>query len=56
LRKRLETDGIIVDGRFVRNYEFSSPSSASAVVLGRNSNGNHDWKTDDGQLLGVFQQ
>lgn len=52
LRKRLEADGTIAESKFVRNYEFSSPSSASAVVLGRNSNGNHDWKTDDGRLLG----
>ena len=56
LRKRLELDGTIVACKFVRNYEFSSPSSASSVVLGRNSNGNRDWKTDDGQSLGVLQQ
>ena len=56
LRKRLEAEGTIVECKFVRNYEFSSPSSASAVVLGRNSNGNHDWKTDDGLLLGALQQ
>lgn len=56
LRKRLESDGTIVACKFVRNYEFSSPSSASAVVLGRNSNGNHDWKTDGGQSLGAMPQ
>ena len=55
LRKRLETDGIIVECKFVHNYEFSSPSSASAVVLGRNSNGNHDWKAIDGRTLGEVQ-
>ena len=52
LRKRLEADGTITECKFIHNYEFSSPSSASAVVLGRNSNGNHDWKTVEGRTLG----
>lgn len=55
LRKRLESDGTIVGCKFARNHEFSSPSSASAVVLGRNSNGNHDWRTVDGRTLGDIQ-
>lgn len=53
LLKRLEADGIIVDSVFVHNYEFSSPSSASSVVLGRSSNGNQDWKSIDGNCLGT---
>lgn len=51
LRNKLETDGTIVDRRFTRNYEFSAPSAASAVVLGHTSNGNVDWKTADGTKL-----
>ena len=51
LRNKLETDGTIVDRKFIRNYEFSAPSAASAVVLGHTSNGNMDWKTVDGTRL-----
>ena len=31
--------------------EFHAPSAASAVILGHTSNGNVDWKTDDGKKL-----
>ena len=44
-------DGTIIDYVFVRDYEFNAPSAASAVVLGRSSNGNIVWKTEDGKLL-----
>ncbi len=56
LRKRLEVSGTIVKNRFVCNYEFSSPSSASSVVQGVSSSGNRDWKTSDGRTLGEVQQ
>lgn len=51
LRSKLESDGTIVNGVFVRNFEFSAPSAASAVVLGRASNGKTDWKTEQGKKL-----
>ncbi|MCM1150275.1 MAG: GIY-YIG nuclease family protein [Butyricicoccus sp.] len=51
LRQRLESDGIIADGVFKRGYEFSAPSAASAVILGRASNGKNDWKTESGKKL-----
>lgn len=51
LRLSLEKDKIIVNSVFAQDYEFSSPSAASTVVLGRSSNGNVDWKTKDGQRL-----
>ena len=51
LRNKLEADGTIVDRKFTKNYEFSAPSAASAVVLGHSSNGNIDWKTADGTRL-----
>ena len=54
LRQRLEADRTIVENQFVRNYEFSSPSSASSVVQGVSSSGNRDWKTDGGQPLGAL--
>lgn len=51
LRLQLEGTGVIENGTFLQDYEFSAPSAASSVVLGRSSNGNISWKTDDGRLL-----
>lgn len=51
LRNALVKEGVIQDGRFQRDYEFNAPSAASAVVLGHPSNGNVDWKTEDGTKL-----
>lgn len=51
LRNNLIEDQIIVDGVFVKDYEFNAPSAASAVILGRTSNGNVDWKSKDGKML-----
>lgn len=55
LRNRLTGDGTIMDRVFVRDYEFSAPSAASAVILGRTSNGNIDWRADDGRKLRDLQ-
>lgn len=51
LRNKLESNGTIVDRAFTKDYEFSAPSAASAVVLGHSSNGNMDWKNDQGTPL-----
>ncbi|MBQ3694342.1 MAG: DUF4357 domain-containing protein, partial [Synergistaceae bacterium] len=51
LRVRLENENIISNGIFQHDFEFSAPSAASCVVLGRASNGNMDWKTEDGVKL-----
>ena len=51
LRSRLLMNEVIVDGVFAKDYEFNAPSAASAVILGRTSNGNVDWKTKDGIKL-----
>ena len=51
LRNTLVKDGVIQDGKFARDYEFNAPSAASAVILGHTSNGNIDWKTEDGTKL-----
>ncbi len=48
LRKQLENDGTIVNGVFKNDYEFNAPSAASAVILGHSSNGNADWKDENG--------
>lgn len=50
LRDKLELDGTLVtaaDGKltvFARSQVFASPSAASAIVSGRNSNGRTEWK------------
>ncbi len=51
LRNQLENDGTIVDRVFQHDYEFNAPSAASAVVMGHTSNGNVDWKDENGVKL-----
>ena len=51
LRNTLIKENVIKDGVFQRDYEFSAPSAALAVILGRTSNGNVDWKTENGTKL-----
>lgn len=51
LRNKLIEDGIIVNDIFEKDYEFNAPSAASAVILGRTSNGNIDWKDARGTSL-----
>ena len=51
MRKQLENDGTIIDRVFQRDYEFNAPSAASAVVMGHTSNGNVDWKDENGVKL-----
>jgi hypothetical protein len=60
LRTDLLKSGVFVsDGdkrRFSQDYTFSSPSLASAVVLGRSSNGRIDWKDATGRTLKELQE
>lgn len=51
LRNTLIKEEVIKDGVFQKGYEFSAPSAASAVILGHTSNGNVDWKTENGTKL-----
>lgn len=44
LREKLIKEKIIVDYKFVKDYEFQAPSAASSIVLGRSSNGKTEWK------------
>lgn len=59
LRKALVEQGVLVpEGkhlRFVQEYTFPSPSTASMVVLGRTSNGRVEWVTADGRSLKDLQ-
>lgn len=60
LREELKKSGVLVsDGaklRFTQDYPFSSPSYASSVVLGRQSNGRSDWKDSNGKTLKQLQE
>lgn len=59
LRAQLVEAGVLVaeDGklRFTTDYLFNSPSSAAAIVLGRNANGRTEWKDASGKTLKEIQ-
>ncbi len=40
---------------FNQDYEFTSPSSAAAIVMGRNANGLKEWKLKSGKTLKEFE-
>ncbi|MAX78714.1 MAG: methionine sulfoxide reductase [Crocinitomicaceae bacterium] len=40
---------------FDKDYEFSSPSTAAAIVMGRNANGLKEWKLKDGKTLKEYE-
>ena len=50
-RKNLIESGVIDSWKFVKDYLFSSPSTAAAVVMGRSANGLIEWKRKDGNTL-----
>jgi hypothetical protein len=54
-RSKLIESGVMIEEngqyRFTQDYLFNTPSGASAVVLGRSSNGWADWKNGDGKTL-----
>ena len=60
LRAALIEKGIFIpEGkhlRLVQDYTFSSPSAASAIMLGRTSNGRIDWNTPSGESLKEVQE
>jgi len=60
LRTALLASGTLVptpDGlRMTRDYEFSSPSTAAMVMLGRTSNGRKEWRTASGVTLRALQE
>jgi len=55
LRKKLIDDGTLVqkDGfyLFTKDFEFSSPSAAAAVIEGGSANGLIEWRAKDGRVL-----
>ena len=53
-RKVLEQDGKQL--RLTQDYSFSSPSTAAAVIMGRNANGRIEWKDSNGKTLKAIQE
>ena len=47
----LRRTGIIENNKFTKDYLFASPSTAAAIILGRNANGLTEWKNKDKQTL-----
>ena len=59
IRQKLIKDGILINKEefyeFSEDYIFSSPSTAAAIVMGRNANGLVEWKLTDGKTLKEFE-
>lgn len=56
-RDNLYSDGIINStNTLTRDYVFTSPSLAAAVVMGRNANGRTEWKTADGTTFKEIEE
>jgi hypothetical protein len=59
LRQKLIDEGVLLDkGEFLEfpeDYIFTSPSTAAAIVLGRNANGLTEWKQKTGRTLKEFE-
>lgn len=60
LRIELIANGVLVQDSgaytFSQDYAFTSPSTAAAVVLGRNANGRIEWKDSMGRSLKDLQE
>jgi hypothetical protein len=60
LREELQKNGILKQRNpqfleFTEDYEFSSPSTAAAVLVGASANGRDFWKTREGVTLKELQ-
>lgn len=55
-RDKCKKEQEIINGRIEKNFLFNSPSYAAAFVLGMNTNGRTDWKTDEGITLKELEE
>ena len=59
LRKKMIDEKIVIKKGenlvFSKDYEFSSPSTAAVIVMGRNANGLTEWKLSNGKTLKEFE-
>lgn len=57
LRANLLADGTIDStNTFSKDYIFTSPSLAAAIVMGRNANGRIEWKTNEGITIKQIEE
>ena len=60
LRANLVASGVFREetGQLIltTDYEFSSPSTAAMVLMGRNANGRREWRTSGGVTLAQVQE
>ncbi|WP_294412493.1 GIY-YIG nuclease family protein [uncultured Ruminococcus sp.] len=57
LRTNLLSDGTIDStNTFTKDFIFTSPSLAAAVVMGRNANGRIEWKTSEGTTIKQIEE
>ena len=57
LREKLIKNMIIDENYcFIKDYVFTSPSLAAAIVMGRNANGRTEWKTKDRKTLKQIEE
>lgn len=59
IRQKLIDTGILENKveyfEFLEDFIFSSPSTAAAIVMGRNANGQKEWKLNNGTTLKDFE-
>ncbi|MFY9198490.1 MAG: GIY-YIG nuclease family protein [Acutalibacteraceae bacterium] len=56
-RERLIEEKIVDENfKFVKDYIFTSPSLAAAIVMGRNANGRTEWKTESGRTIKSIEE
>ena len=57
LRNSMFSDGTInSEFTFTKDYIFTSPSLAAAIVMGRNANGRTEWKTVEGTTIKQIEE
>ena len=60
LRRTLVMNGVLIDAgdvlKLAQDYTFNSPSTAAAVMLGREANGRTEWKDANGRSLKEIQE
>ena len=57
IRDKLLNDGIIDKNyTFVKDYVFTSPSLAAAIIMGRNANGRTEWQTKNNKTLKMLEE
>lgn len=54
--EKLRNDSVIVNDVFTKDWLFGSPSGASVMVVGHNSNGRKTWKNKDGLSISDLEE